>query len=132
MGNAQSQQGFSQPDGVALREHLEDKIKSLAFYFEARLASMEKALELASTRLHERLAGMNEFQGAMNDLAHRMVTKAEFSLQMDRIADEIAELKKFRDRLEGVASQKSVTTAQMLAAAGLLLSILALIVNELT
>jgi hypothetical protein len=119
--------GFGRADGVALREHLEAMLAAKVCYVEARIAGMEKATEIATRRLEERLASMNEFRASLSDQSTRMVTRNEMSLQVGRLQEDISDLKRSRDELTGKASQSSVTTAMLLGIAGLILAIIGLL-----
>ena len=111
---------FTQADGVTLKE-----------YVDTRLAALEKATELAANALRERLATMNEFRDTLRDQAGQFVTRKELDLKLNGLAKETAELRQFRDRQEGMASQRSVNAATLIAVAGLILSIIGLAVRFL-
>lgn len=117
---------FGQADGVALREHLEAMLNAKTCYFEARITAMEKATEVATRRLEERLASMNEFRASLSDLSSHMATRNELALQVERLQEDISDLKRSRDELTGKASQSSVTTATVLGVAGLILALIGL------
>lgn len=120
---------FTKPDGVALKEHLELRIAAQHDYFAAKLAAIEKADELASRRLDERLATMNEFREAMGDLSGRMVTREELALQMERARADIADLKKSRDQAAGKASQTSVIISMLFGVAGVVFGLINLLAH---
>lgn len=120
---------FTKGDGVALQDHLEGQIDALRCLLDARITAIEKAGDVASRRLDERLAAMNEFRAAMGDLSARMVTRAELSVQLEKIDATLDDLKQFRDRLDGKASQKSVDIALLLGLGGLILGIAALVID---
>jgi hypothetical protein len=120
---------FTQPDGVALKEHLETRIAAQSEYFLARLDAVEKASCVAGRRLDERLAAMNEFRNAMGDLSNRMVTRGELGLQMDQVGLDIADLKKSRDMAAGKASQTSVMVSYVIGIAGLVMGVIGLFVK---
>ncbi|RPJ40105.1 MAG: hypothetical protein EHM35_00435 [Planctomycetaceae bacterium] len=120
---------FNRTDGVALKEHLEGQISALRCFYDARFVGLEKAIGTSERRLDERLASMNEFRSAMGDLGARMVTRTEMAVQLEKIAAAVDDLKQFRDRLDGKASQQSVTMAQLMGMAGLLLGLVSLVVG---
>ena len=123
---------FNRPDAVALREHLECRIAAQAAFFDARIGAIEKATDIATARLAERLAGMNEFRESMNDMASRMITRNEVDIQVEKIESQLADLKKSRDQLEGKASQKSADIALLFGAAGTVISIVGLLLHIFT
>lgn len=129
MGDAVERKTFNRADAVALRDHLEIVIAAQRAYFESKFAAMERATCVATDRLSERLAGMNEFRDAMKDLQGRMVTRDEMDVQISKIVTQIDDLRKSRDQLEGKASQKSADTALIFGAPGTILGIVGLLSN---
>jgi len=117
-------QNFTKPDGVELKEYLEKLIAAEHDYFMAKLAAIEKATEIAASSMRDRLAGMNEFRAAMQDLSARMVTRAEMALQMDKLESDIADLKRSRDLAAGKASQTSVIISLLFGVAGVIFGII--------
>ena len=101
---------------VGLKEH-----------FESRLIAIEKSTDLAANLIDKRLESMNEFRDALRDQTARFVTRDELDLKILRLADEVGNLKTFRDRLEGKASAQSVYIAYGIAVIGLALSIISLL-----
>jgi len=102
-------QRFTSSDGVALREYMETRIVLEKCYIEARFAAIKEATELAARVLEEQRTGMN--------------------VRTESLAREIDELKSFRDRLDGKASQQSVTLAQLLGLGGLMLGVIGLLLD---
>ena len=100
-------------DSVTLKEHIE-----------SRLISIEKATELALAALNERLAGMNEFRAALNDVLKLLATKAE----LGRLEEDVRVLRESRAILEGKASQNSVNQATLIAIIGIILGSAGLII----
>ena len=100
---------FTQSDGVALREYMETRSDLERCYLEARFSAIKEATELAAKVLEEQRTGMN--------------------VRTESLAREIDELKSFRDRLDGKASQQSVTLAQLLGLGGLTLGIIGLLLD---
>ena len=106
------------PGAITLREH-----------FEARLAALEKATDVAAQAMNNRLAGMNEFRDTLKDQASRFVTRQEMEAAIQINREAIGELKTFKDRLEGKASQASVYVSYGIALAGLAISVFSLLVK---
>jgi hypothetical protein len=153
MANPPAKTTFNRPDGVALREHLESRIaaqqefftarlvameqarqvatSAQQEFFTARLAAMEQATQIATTSLTERLGTMNEMRAALGDLSAIMVTRAEMTIQIEKLNQQIDDLKRSRDLSEGKASQKSVDLATLLAIGGLVLGVVGLVMNLL-
>ena len=120
-------QNFTKPDGVALKEHFEKLLAAQYDYFTARLDAAEKATEIAAGNMGNRLASMNEFRAAMQDLSSRMVTREEQALLTRKLEADIADLKKSRDQAEGKASQTSVIISLLFGVAGVIFGIINLL-----
>jgi len=107
-------------------------------YFEARLAALEKAIETARVGMEKRLDGMNEFRDALKDQNARSPSREEVERRIDvveanmcasveAVEKDIKELMKFKNQMEGVASQKDVSSARGIAFAGLAIALFNLI-----
>ena len=108
-GTPQRPRSLTPADGVALREYLEAKLEGRACLIEARIVAVERANELAGRVLEERLAAIN--------------------IRSDANSQSINELKTFRDRLDGKASQQSVILATILGIAGLVFGVVDLLLK---
>ena len=117
-GGGKGRTSFNAQDGVTLRD-----------YFEARLTAVEQASNLAACALEKRLGSMNEFRDTLRDQASKFVTRDEVTHQLRPILAEISELKTYRDRMEGKASQQSVLAAQAIAVIGLVTGIISLLMK---
>ena len=93
------------------------------------IEAVEDATRLAAGILERRLEGMNEFRDQLKDQASQFVTRDELGLQLKSINDNITELRTFKDRLEGKASQQSVNIAWGIAAVGIIISITATVIS---
>jgi hypothetical protein len=93
---------FTKPDGVALKEHLETRIAAQDDFFMAKLAAVEKAGELSARRQDD---------------------------QIDRIKEDVSDLKRSRDEATGKASQTSVIIAYLIGGAGLVVGIINLLAH---
>ena len=96
-------------DGIALREYLETKLDGQVCLIQARIMAVERANELAGRVLEERLVAIN----ARSDINARAID----------------DLKTFRDRLDGKASQQSVILATVLGLAGLVFAVVDLLLK---
>ena len=159
---------------VRLKEHVEvliagvyRAIESLRVVTDVRFLSLEKAsetankviekaVEVANKAMESRLALLNEFRGAMDDLVQKLVTKVEFLAFKDRVEADIKEMRESMSRfmsrseiedfktrtesdieslrlskanLEGKASQSSVTITLIIAIAGLIIGALGIILR---
>lgn len=103
---------FTAADGVSLKE-----------YFETRLCAIEKASELQRETLNIRLEAMNEFRDAMKDQTVNYLTRNEYEIHHCKLEDDITELKKYRNIMEGKASQSSVIFLGIISLISLLLGV---------
>ena len=105
-------------DTVALREHLEAMIKAESCYLKARILALEKASEIEAERLKERIAATAEARRVANEV---------ITMQIDRMEDDIANLKQSRDEQTGKASQSSVILSLILGVSGLVVGVVSLL-----
>ena len=89
-------------------------------YFEQKIASLEKAVTVASTAMERRLEGMNEFRDSLKDQAGRFVTKDEIK----SLSEEIKILRDWKNNVQGRTS-----IAVFLAIAALIVSIIMIFVK---
>jgi len=117
-GGGKGRTSFNAQDGVTLRE-----------YFEARLSAVEQASNLAACALEKRLGSMNEFRDTLRDQASKFVTREEVTHQLRPILAELSELKTYRDRMEGKASQQSVMVSLVIAVIGVVTGVISLVLH---
>ena len=111
-----------------------DKSQSgwLKEYFDTKITALEKAIEQARISMEKRLDGMNEFRDTLKDQAARMPTRVEMNTEIEKLEKDIKELTKFKDTLEGKASQKDVNSARVIAYVGLAIALFNLFLNLVT
>ena len=107
-------------------------------YFESKLCGLERAIETARVGMEKRLDGMNEFRDVLKDQNARSPSREEVERRIDvveanmcasveAVEKDIKELMKFKNQMEGVASQKDVSSARGIAFAGLAIALFNLI-----
>jgi hypothetical protein len=111
MATPPTARSLTQSDGVALREYLEAKLDGQVCLIQSRIMAVERANDLAGKVLEERLVAIN--------------TRSDVN------ARAIDDLKTFRDRLDGKASQQSVILATILGLAGLIFGVVDLLMKLL-
>jgi len=74
---------------VSLKEHLEAQVHWLDRHLEARMRSVNDAINKAEQQLNTRLAGMNEFRESLRDQAGKLAAKSEVDLVVRSIQDKI-------------------------------------------
>jgi len=97
---------------------------TLRDYIEAKLEAVDRQTQAAAQTMDKRLDGMNEFRETLRDQASKFVTRAELTIQIDRLTDRQDELRTFKNRLEGKASAISVYIAYAIAIIGIVLNII--------
>ena len=65
---------FTVAESVSLRE-----------YIEARLEGMDKALNIASAQMNQRLEGMNEFRAQLSGQAQTFIPREEYRIQHESL-----------------------------------------------
>jgi chaperonin cofactor prefoldin len=116
-------------------DNLQDDIRELRGTKE-ELAAIKEATRLAKDVVDVRLASMNEFRSALSDQADSFLTRTEYQAQhqnlesrFTRMDEDIRMLRESRAELQGKASQSQVNVALMVAAIGIALSVLGLMLQ---
>jgi hypothetical protein len=118
-------QSLSSPEGISLKEYVNDKfnnleksvatqVTSIQTATQAALDAADKALTKAEQASEKRFEGVNEFRATLQDQASRFVTRAE----MDA-------------KIEGMEKNRKDNTAFYLALLGILISIVSVVANFL-
>jgi len=106
---------------------LEILVDSMRELCHEKMKSQSTALNLARDSMDKRLEGMNEFRAQLKEQAGHFITRIEHDALIFKYDEEIKQLNKAKDILEGKASQWSVNVAQIMAAASLVASMLGVI-----
>ena len=122
---------MSKESGISLKEYFDDKFDFLKKYMDVRFNAVDISTKLAADMLDVRLASMNEFRETLTDQASGFITRTEHCAMMQKYDAEIASLLKAEARQEGMATQKSVIIAYVIATIGIILSGIGLIVHSL-
>lgn len=102
----------------AIKESLELKIVALSKSVDLKNSATQQALDLAGKSLEHRLDNMNEFRKQIERAESTYITRNEFNGKFEKIIDDIKMLISSKDKLEGKASQKSVTLALAISIIG--------------
>lgn len=116
-------------DAISLKEYFDNQFKGLRDYMDVKFKAIDDATRLASDNVNTRLEGMNEFRNAMKDQASKFITRDELGLTLAPICIDIRTLREDGARLDGKASQKSVTIAYIISAIAMLMSGLDLLIR---
>jgi hypothetical protein len=76
-------------DKVSVCQYLERIIKENDRRYEERFQAQEKAVTVGITALEDRLRGMNEFRGTLEDQARKFIPRSEAELALDTLHGEI-------------------------------------------
>jgi hypothetical protein len=96
-------------------------VEWLIKFYDSKLKEMEKAVDLASNLMKERMDGFPE----------QYVKKGETSEEFSRMRGDLAALTRFMNQAEGLASRQSVDSVRWLAIGGLIVSIVGLTLRML-
>ena len=116
---------------VALQTHLEARIADLNRLIERTFREHERALDLASKALEARLDRLNDLREMVQDQQATFIHRENYETRMNRVDEDIRELRESRALLEGKASAKSVFYAYLISAAAIVLSLLTLLTRVL-
>lgn len=136
--NKMSSNGFSSPEGISIRDYLDDKLENLeksidirfesvARTTEAALSSADKATLKAESAAEKRFEGLNEFRGQQKDIIETFARRTEFRLVVDRLEQDIRNLQLARAKMEGKASAASVYIGYIIALTGIVIGVISLL-----
>jgi len=111
----------------ALKEYIDSKITDLKEFVKAMLDALEKAVTLAASIMEKRLEGMNEFRAQLKDQQSTFVQKAEHDVVHEKLDGDIRELRESRAELKGMATQKSVIIAYIIAGISMIFTAIGLL-----
>ncbi len=117
-----------------VRENINEYIKVLLILqtsFENHDKYSEKAVDLAVGTVNIRLVEMNNFRQTVEDIQSRNINREEYVAAMDGIKKEIVDLQLAKAKLEGMATQKSVTWSIVIGAFGLIFGLFSLVLSVL-
>ena len=105
----------------------DDNLQALEKLINSRFAALDSETRLVAVSLEKRINEINKFresnQDALEVIKHyatTLVTRAEWAQNHDAVRADIQQLRSFKDTLTGVATQKSVTGAYLIASGALL------------
>jgi len=64
-------------DQVPLREHVDAILKQMDLRYQQRFEAQERAIDENQTTNNDRLKGMNEFRGTVQDVIGKCITRSE-------------------------------------------------------
>ena len=111
-------------DNVPIKVYLEAQIEALKREGALIRELQDKALDKALTSMEERLKLINEIRGTLADQAGTFISKTEYHAVVDRIVNDVGELREINAELKGKASQNSVQVAYAIAGVGILFSLI--------
>ena len=102
---------------------------SLKEYIDTRLEAIDRAIQTADAVLSYRLAGMNEFRDAMKDQALRFALRDEVEKDLAAIRQDIRYLREAKAEMDGKASWQALVFSTLVALSGVVLGIIAVILQ---
>ena len=134
---------FVDAAAVTLKDYYDELMDQLCKTMEAkfdlmdeRFRSQERALELQMDANNKKFEQQNEWRGAMNDREKAYITRQDhdalvllLNTKEENLKKDIKSLEITRATLDGKANQSQVTTNFLLAAAGLIIAIVSLVLG---
>ena len=124
-----STKGTGHEERVSLKEHFETRLNALQELILTRLEAIDKAVQVAHGVLQERLEGMNLFRDQLREQATTFATRAETDLRHDAIEKDLRELRLYKAKIEGMASQRSVNFTMIIAVVGAIAGVVGLMLR---
>lgn len=112
-----------------LEKRMELRFEALARQIVAETKSNADALQLSSHALEKRLETMNQFREQIKEERSLLLPRSEFTLQHDRLLDDVRGLRESRAMLEGKASQGAFVITLILAVIGIGLSVVSIFLH---
>lgn len=105
-----SNNSLSSPEGVSLKEYINDKFDNLEKTIDERfnsvgqttnaaLAASDKAIAKSDTAMEKRLDSVNEFRATLSDQASKFIIRTEHDLVVSRLEQDIKNLQFARTEL---------------------------------
>ena len=112
---------------VETRKYFERRNDELGRFFESRIESLERATRTASDQMDKRLEGMNEFRETLREQAATFVTRTELEARKEMVDRELKALEKYKNQMEGKASQLQANISLAFSLVALVLAIVKLV-----
>lgn len=109
---------------MAFKELCQHRMDDMKALMDEKFSATQKALELQATEYDRRLHDLNNEATRIRKIREETVSMELWRAQHERLEADIAELKDFKSRMEGKASQTSVLVAYAFSAVGIILAIL--------
>lgn len=101
---------FSSPEGISLKEYVNDKFANLEKAIDVRfesvtqatkeaLSSSNKAIDKSDIAMEKRFDSVNEFRSTLSDQAAKFIIRTEFELVVNRLEQDIKNLALARTEL---------------------------------
>ena len=110
-------------DKVPLRDYVDIRFEAVCNEFGARFIAIDRERAATEKTIDARLDSMNEFRQAMLDQARTYMTKHEYQLAHQPLAEDAQEFHDFMAKHQGKASQNQVLFAYGLAFLSMLIGI---------
>lgn len=122
-------QAFVTAAAVGLKEHYDELITQVCKTLDERFKAQEKANDLQQEMSNKKFEAQNEWRGAMSDREKSFITRADheslvllLNTKEDALIKDIRELNKFKDTLDGKASQQQLNITFIFVIVGFIFS----------
>jgi SMC interacting uncharacterized protein involved in chromosome segregation len=130
--------GFSSPEGVSLREYVDDKLDNLEKAIDARfesvtlatntaLSSADKAIQKSDIATEKRLDAVNEFRNQQKDLITTFARKREMNILIGALRDDVRALQSRMDIMTGREVGAEENWGKIIALVGLTATVVGIV-----
>jgi hypothetical protein len=116
---------------VPLKEYVDQRVDAATALLNAKVDATDRAACLANEGLAGRFEQTNQWRQQSVEREAHFLPRLEFDVQHAQIEKRTAELEKYRNQMEGKASQGAVNVAMLLSVAGLLMGLVGLVLAVL-
>lgn len=108
-------------------DKIESKLESIAENTAIRHEFLSEATKIKSDTLEKRFDNTNEWRTTVMEILTKTATKEEVNSRLDAVVKAIGELKEWKDKQEGKASQTALMWTAIIAIVGLALNLAKLV-----
>lgn len=114
---------------ISIKEYIDILHASLKDYIDTRFESIQEAIRVATNALERRLENVNEWRASFRDLSSTYPTKAELSVFKESVDKDLREIRDWKNKQEGKASQSSVNISLILGVSGLVIGLISILLR---
>jgi multidrug resistance efflux pump len=148
MTPTEEKRNFTKADGVSQKEYFEAILGAMDKAFDARIESMQMAVNLAKQDMERRMDGFpNQFvkkgetdvaitqlasdMKTLNEIKNTYLSRTEFDMAHTRLNDDVRSLQDAKNQMEGKASQNSMVLAIAVSSVSFIMALIGLMLRFL-